>query len=102
MPQFYSVLTTGAIVASSSGSGYYTFGFHASQVTIENLAAANIWAKFDACSTAASTSDPLITTCDDARVKTFQFTDWRPVHQVTIFATSTTAGAVQFGITAMG
>ena len=102
MAQFYSVLTTGAIVASSSGSGYYPFLFNANQVIIENVGSKNIWAGFDACSTAASTGDPLISTCSLGVPKTFTFADWTSVRKVCIFATSTVAGEVQFGITAIG
>ncbi|HAM40668.1 MAG TPA: hypothetical protein DCP69_04865 [Candidatus Omnitrophica bacterium] len=99
---FYSVLTTTAIVASSSGTGYYPFLFNARSVTIENLGSKTIWAGFDACSTAASTSDPLITTCADHTLKVFTFPESAAARKVTIFATSTVAGDLQFGITAIG
>lgn len=102
MPQFYSVLTTVEIVASSSGTGYYPFLFNANQVTIENLGAKNIWAGFDVCSTAASTGNLLISTCSLGAPRTFTFADWTSVRKVCIFATSTVAGEVQFGITAIG
>lgn len=99
---FFSVLTTTAIVASSSGTGYHTFGFWASQVTLENVGSIRIWAAFDACSTAASCSDVLVAACDQHHLKTLNFTDWRPVHRVTIYATSTVAGDVQYGVSAIG
>ena len=97
MPSYYNVLTTTAVVASSSGSGYYPLGIQARYLSIQNYSNVPIWVKIDACSTAASTSDIVITACENARTKSFEFGDtWSFASKVTIFATSTVAA--QFSI----
>jgi hypothetical protein len=98
MPSYYNILTTTVIVASSSGSGYYPLGISARYLMIQNYAATPLWAKIDACSTAASTSDIIITGCENARTKSFQFGDsFSFASKVTIVTTSTT-NVPQFSI----
>lgn len=92
MASYYNVLTTSVIVASSSGSGYYPLGgIKARYLTIENYSAKPLWVALDACSTAISTADIIITSCEDVRSRSFSFGDtWSYVQKVTIGTTSTT------------
>ena len=97
MPSYYNVLTTTVVVASSS-SGCYAFGIKARYVTIQNLAATPIWAKVDGCSTEGSTSDIIVSACENCRVVSLQFGDnWSYASGVSIVTTSTT-NVPQFSI----
>jgi len=98
MPSYYNTLTTSVIVASSSGSGYYTMGIKARYLTIQNYGATPIWVAIDAASTAASTSDIIVTACEHVRSKSFVFGDsWSFASALTVKTTST-ADVPQFSI----
>jgi len=91
MPSYYNVLTTTVINASSSGTGYYPLGIQARYLTVQNYGATPIWVAIDACSTAASTSDIIVTACEHVRSKSFVFGDsWSFASKLTIKTTSTT------------
>lgn len=94
----YSVLTTGGVVASSSGSNYQ-FGLRPRVVQIDNLGTVDLWAKFDTTSS-GSTGDLYLGACGDLRRLRLE-AGWPPwqthvlnVTKVTIFATSTSASQV--------
>lgn len=94
----YSVVSTGGVVASSSGANYQ-FGFRPRALQIDNIGTVSIWAKFDTTGT-GSTADLHISSCtpDLNRFRldngSPQLTNVVNVTKVTIFATSTSASQV--------
>ncbi len=97
--QTYSVQTTAGVVASSSGAGWFPFGFRARTVRVDNMGTVPIWVKLDTTAT-GSTADVQVHSCSPFNWQQFQFGDALRVRQVTLFATSTSAS--QATVTAVG
>ncbi len=103
--QAFSALTTGGVVASSSGSAFYAFGFRASYVRVDNFGSVPIWALFDAAVQSSQGSGSTgtgicIQSCANQNTREFVFGQRLSATKVTIYATSTSASGV--AVTALG
>jgi hypothetical protein len=99
--QAFSVLSSGAFNGASSGASF-AFGFAAQRIELYNLGTVALFAKLGTTGLASS-GDLCITSCVSGlpNAMLIDLGVGRTADQVSLFSTSTAAGATQFVINAL-